>query len=230
MFSHSVVSDSLQPHGLQHTGLPCPSLFPGVHSNSCPLSQWSHLNHLILIQLISSSPSFPPVLNLSQHQGLFQWVGSLHQVAKVFELPFQFFQWIFRSIFFRIDWLDLPAVHETLKSLQHYNLKPSFLRHSLWSNSHLYTTTGKTIALTMWTFVTKVMSLPFNMLSRFVTVYLPRSKCLLISWLQSPSSVILELKEIKSITVSTFPPSTCHKVMGSHAMILVLWIYYALIF
>ena len=230
MFSCSVMSDSLQPHGLQHTRLPCPSLFPGVCSNSCPLSQWSHLNHLIPIQVISSSPPFPPALSLSQHQGLFQWVGSLHQVAKVFELQLLSFQWIFRLISFRIDWFDLPAVHETLKSLQHHDSKPSILRHSLWSNSHLYMTTGETIALTIWTFVSKVMSLPFNMLSRFVTVYLPRSKCLLISWPQSRSSVILELKEIKSVTVSTFPPFTCHKVMGPDAMILVLWIYYALIF
>ena len=99
-----------------------------------------------------------------------------------------------------------------------------------WSNLAAGAATGKTIALTIWTFVSKVMSLPFNMLSRFVTVYLPRSKCLLISWLQSPSSVILELKDIKSVTVSTFPPFTCHKVMGPDAMILVLWIYYALIF
>ena len=86
-----------------------------------------------------------------------------------------------------------------------------------------YMTTGKTIALTIWTFVSKVMSLLFNMLSRFVIAFLPRSKHLLISWLQSLSAVILELKKIKSVTVSTFSPFICHDVMGPNAMILVFW-------
>ena len=87
--------------------------------------------------------------------------------------------------------------------------------------SHLYTTTGKTIALTRWTFVGKVMSLLFNMLSRFVTAFLPKSKHLLISWLQSPSAVILEPPKLKSVTVSTVSPSICHEVMGPDVMILV---------
>ena len=87
--------------------------------------------------------------------------------------------------------------------------------------SHLYMTTGKSIALTVWTFVSKVMSLLFNMLSRFVIAFLPRSKDLLISWLQSQSAVILEPKKIKSVNVSTFPPSICHEVMGLDAVILV---------
>ena len=87
--------------------------------------------------------------------------------------------------------------------------------------SHLYMTTGKTIALTKWTFVSKVMSLLFNTLSRLVIAFLPRSKYLLISWLQSPSAVILEPKKIKSVTVSTVTPSVCHEVMGLDAMILV---------
>ena len=89
--------------------------------------------------------------------------------------------------------------------------------------SHPYVTTGRNIALTRRTFVGKVMSLLFNMLSRFVIAFLPRSKRLLISWLQSPSAVILEPKKIKSVTVSTFSPSICHKVMGPDAMILVFW-------
>ena len=88
--------------------------------------------------------------------------------------------------------------------------------------SHLYMTTGKTIALTRWTFVGKVMSLLFNVLSRLVIAFLPRSKHLLISWLQSPSAVILEPKKIKSLTVSIVCPSICHEVMGPDAMILVL--------
>ena len=92
---------------------------------------------------------------------------------------------------------------------------------SLWSNSHL--TNGKAIALTTWTFVSKVMSLLFNVLSRFVIAFLPRSKWLLISWLQSPSTVILEHKKIKYLTVSIVSPSICHEMMGSDAMILVFW-------
>ena len=88
---------------------------------------------------------------------------------------------------------------------------------------HPYMTTGKTIALTRWTFVGKVMSLLFNMLSRLVITFLPRSKCLLVTWLQSPSAVILELKKIKSVTVSTVSPPICHEVMGPDAMILVFW-------
>ena len=89
--------------------------------------------------------------------------------------------------------------------------------------SHLYMTTGKTTALTIRTCVGKVISLPFNMLSRFVIAFLPRSKCLLISWQQSPSTVILELKKRKSVIVSTFSPSVCHELMGSNTVILVFW-------
>ena len=114
-------------------------------------------------------------------------------------------------ISFRIDWFDLLSVSGTLKSLlQHYDLKASILWCSAFfmvQLSHLYMTTGKTIALTLWTFVSKVMSLFFNMLSRFVIAFLPRSKCLLISWWRSPSMVILEPKKIKSVTVSIFSPS-----------------------
>ena len=128
-------------------------------------------------------------------------------------------------ISFRMDWLDLLAVQGTLKSLlQHHNSKESFLRHSAFfmvQLSHPYVTTGKTIALTRWTFVGKVMSLLFNMLSRLVIAFLPRSECLLISWLQSPSAVTLEPQKIKSVTVFTVSPSICHKVMGPDAMILV---------
>src|SRR5574337_1201657 len=128
-------------------------------------------------------------------------------------------------ISFRMNWLDLLAVQGTLKSLlQHHSSKASilwclaFFRVQL---SHLYMTTGKTIALTRWTFVGKVMSLILNMLSRLVVTFLPRSKRLLISWLQSPSAVILEPKKIKSATVSTVSPSISHEVMGLDAMIFV---------
>ena len=130
-----------------------------------------------------------------------------------------------RLISFRIDWLDLLAVQGTLKSLlQHHSLKASILQRSAFFTvqlSHPYLTTGKTIALTRRTFVDKVMSLLFNMLSRLVITFLPRSKCLLISWLQSPSAVILEPPQIKSATVSTVSPSICHEVMGPDVMIFV---------
>ena len=126
-----------------------------------------------------------------------------------------------------MDWLDLLAVQGTLKSLlQHHSSKASILWHLAFfivQLSHPYMTTGKTIALTRWTFVGKVMSLLLNMLSRLVITFLPRSKCLLISWLQSPSAVILEPRKIKSATVSTVSPSICHQVMGPDAMILVFW-------
>ena len=112
----------------------------------------------------------------------------------------------------------------TLKSLlQDHSSKASILRHSAFfmvQLSHPYMTTGKTIALARWTFVGKVMSLLFNMLSRLVIAFLPRSKQLLISWLQSPSAVILKLKKIKSVTVSIVSPSICHEMIGPDAMIL----------
>ena len=127
-------------------------------------------------------------------------------------------------ISFRINWFDL-AVQRILKSLlQLHSLKASILRHSAIFTvqlSHPYITTGKTRALTTWTFVSKVMSLLFNTLSRFVMTCLPRSKHLLISWLQSLSAVILEPKKIKSVTVSIVSPSICHEAMGPDAMILV---------
>ena len=130
-------------------------------------------------------------------------------------------------ISFRMDWLNLCAVQETLKSLlQPHSLKTSILHCSAFfivQLSYPYMTTGKTTVLTIWTFVNKVMSLPFNMLSRFVIDFLPRSKRLLISWLQSPSTVILKPKNIKSVTVSTVSPSICPAVMGLDAMIFVFW-------
>ena len=120
-------------------------------------------------------------------------------------------------ISFRIDWLDLLAVQGTLKSLlQHQSSKPPILWHSAFfmiQLSHPCMTTGKTVTLTRWTLVGKVMSLLFNMLSRLAIAFLPRNKCLLISWLQSPSAVILEPKKIKPVTVSIVSPSICHAVM-----------------
>ena len=126
-----------------------------------------------------------------------------------------------------MDWLDLLAVQGTLKSLhQHHSSKASILQRSAFfivQLSHLYMTTEKIIALTRWTFVGKAMSLLFNMLSRLVLNFLPKSKHHLISWVQSPSAVILEPPKIKPLTVSIVFPSICHEVMGLDAMILDFW-------
>ena len=126
-----------------------------------------------------------------------------------------------------MDWFDLFAVQGTLKSLfQHHSSKPWILQHSAFfivQISHPYMTTGKAIVLTRQTFVGKVISLLFNMLSRFFTAFLPKSKHLLMSWLQSPSTEILEPKKIMSVTVSIVSLSICHEVMGPDSMILVFW-------
>ena len=133
---------------------------------------------------------------------------------------------------FRMDWLDLLLVQGTLKSLlQQNSSKASIFRHSAFFTvqiSYPYMTTGKTIALTRQTFVGKVTSLLFNMRSRLVITFLPRSKRLLVSWLQSPSAVILEPPKVKSDTVSTVSPSICHEVMEPDAMILVVIIAFIL--
>ena len=127
----------------------------------------------------------------------------------------------------RIDWFDLLTLQGTLKSLiQYYSSKASIPQYSAFFTvplSHSYMITGKTIALTGWTFVGKVTSLLFNMSSRLVIAFVPRSKCLLISWLQSPSAVILQPKKTKSVIVSILSPSVCHEVMGPDAMIFVFW-------
>ena len=164
-----------------------------------------------------SSPS-PPAFNLSQHQGLFQWLSSLHQVAKVLELQHHSFQWIFRTDF-SYDWLvgspcsprdsqessPIPQF-ESINSLMHSLLYgPIFTSlHDHWEN-HSFDS------------VKAPLSLLFNMLSRFVIVFFPRS--LLISWLQSPSVVILEPKKVKLVTVSTFPPTTWHEVLKLDAWV-----------
>ena len=179
-FSCSVVSDSLRPHGRQHARPPCPSPTPGVYSNSCPPSRWCHPTiSSSVIPLSSCLQSFPA----SGGQSI--GVSATASVNEYSEL-----------ISFTIDSLDLLAVQGTLKSLlQHHSSKASILWCSTFfivQLSHPYMTTGKTIALTRWTFIDKVMSLFFNMLSRLVITFLSRSKRLLISWLQSPSAVILE--------------------------------------
>ena len=154
-------------------------------------------------------PPPPFALKLSQYQGLFQWVSSLYQVTKVLELQFQYQTEYFR-VDFLYDWMlwSPSGQRDSQESSPAPQFKTSILWHSVFfmvQLSHLYMTTGKTIALAIWTLVGKVMSLIFNTLSSFVIAFLRRVKCLSISWLQSPFTVILETKKIKSVTASTFP-------------------------
>ena len=210
LYSFSFKFSSVQSLSHVRLGNPMDCSTPGipVHHQLPELTQ-AHVGDAIQPPHPLSSPS-PPIFNLSQHQGLFQWVSSSHQVAKVFEhqsnTPMNIQDWQGR-LYIRVDFrLHLLAVQGTLKSLlQHHSSKASMLRCSAFfivQFSHPYMTTGKTIALTRWIFVGKVMSLLFNMLSRLVIAFLPRSKRLLISWLQSPSAVILEPPKIKFVTVS----------------------------
>ena len=208
------MSDSFRSHESQHARPHCPSPTPGVHSDSCPSSQWCHP------AISSSVVPFSSCPHPSQHQSLFQWVNSSHEWPKDWSFSFSIIpsKEIPGLISFRMDWLDLLAVQGTLKSLlQHHSSKASILRHSAFfivQLSHPYLTTGKTIALTRRTYVGKVMSLLFNMLSRLVIAFPPKSKHLLISWLQSSSTVILEPPKIKSVTVSIVSPSICYEMMG----------------
>ena len=176
-------------------------------------------------RLILCHPLLPP--SIFPSIGVFSNESVLHiRWPKYWSFSFSIspFNEYSRLISFRMDWLDLLAAQGTLKSLlQHCSSKASILLCSAFiivQLSHPYMTTGKTIALTRQTLVEKVMSLLFNMLSRLVITFLPRNKRLLISWLQSPSAVILEPRKIKSDTVS---PSICHEVMRPVAMILVFW-------
>ena len=172
------------------------------------------------------SPS-PPAFNLSQHQGLFKKSVLCIRWPKYWSFSFSISpsKEYLGLIFFRIDWFDLLTIQETLKSLlQRHSSKASILRRSAFfmvQLSHLYMTTGKTIAVTRWTLVGKAMSLLLNILFRLVITFLPRIKHFLISWLQLPSAVILEPQNIKSDTVSTVSPSICHEVMGPDAMIFI---------
>ena len=179
-------------------------------------------SHLILCCPLFLLPPIPPSIRVFSNE------SALHmRCPKYWSFSFN----IISSkehpglISFRMDWLDLLAVQGTLKSLlQYHSSKTSVLWCSAFFTvqlSHPYMTTGKTIALTRRTFVGKVMSLLLNILSRLVITFFPRSKCLLISWLQSPSAVILEPKKIKSDTVSTVSPSISYEVMGQDAMIFV---------
>ena len=179
-------------------------------------------NHLLLCHSLFLLPSIFPNIRVSSNESALRirW-------PKYWSFSFSISPSNEHSglISFRMDWLDLLAVQGTLKSLlQHHSSKASILQCSSFfivQLSHPYTTSGKTIALTRWTFVGKAISLLFNILSKFVIIFLPRSKRLLISWLQSPSAVILETNKMKSRTVSIVYPSICREVMGLDDMTLV---------
>ena len=206
------MSDSLWPHGVQHTRLPCPPPTPRACSNSCPSSQWCHP------AILSCALFFSSCLQSFLASGSFliflaiRWPGASASV-----LPVNIQNW------FPLDWWsNLLAAQGTLKSLLQHSSKASILWCSTFlmvQLSHSYMISGKTIVLTLQTFVSKVMSLLFSMLSTIAIVFLPRSKYLLISWLQSPSTV--EPQKIKPATISTFSASICHEVMEPDAKILV---------
>ena len=222
-FSRSVMSDSVTPWiTARQASLSITNSWSLLKPMSIELVMPS--NHLILFCPLLLLPPIPPSIRAFSNESTLQmrwpkfWSFSF-SISPSSEHP--------GLISFRMDWLDLLAVQRTLKSLlQHHSSKASIFRHLAFFTvqlSHPYMTTGKTIALTRWTFVGKVTSLLFNMLSRLVITFLPRSKRLLISWLQSPSAVILEPPKIKSDTVSIVSTSISHEVMGPDAMILVFW-------
>ena len=215
--------DSLRPHELQHVKPPCPSPTHGVHPNPCPSSRWCHPT------ISSSVIPFSSHLQSFPGSGLFKWVSSSHQVAKVLEFsastsvrPMNTQDW---SSLGWTGWISLQSkglsrvfsnttVQKYHSSVLSFLYSPTLISiHDHWKNH----------SLTRWTFVGKVMSLLLNMLSRLVITFLPGSKCLLISWMQSPSAVILEPRKIKSAIVSTVSPSICHEVMGLDPMIFIFW-------
>ena len=186
-------------------------------TNSCSLLKLMSIESMMPSNLQPSHPlssPSPPAFNLSQHQGLFQWVSSLHQVAKVLELQLQHQSFQYSGLIsFMTDWFDVLAVQRTLKSLlHHHSSKTSVLQCSAFfmlQLSHLYMTTGKTTALTRWTFVGKVRSLLFNMLFRLAIAFLPRSKCLLISCLSSHVWCVMSSHHICS-DFGTQENKVCH--------------------
>ena len=216
--------DSPQPYWLQHTRFLCPSLSPRVCSYSCPLSRWCYVAISSSVTPFSFPQSFP-ASGWDESALHIKWVSSSHQVARVDAsasksvLPMNIQDW------FPLGWTCLIF-------LQSKGLLRVFSSTTIWKHwffgtqlfycptSHPYMTTGTTIDLTRWTIVGKVMSLLFNMLSRFVIAFLPNKNFFLIFGLQPLSAIILEPKKIKSVTASAFSPSICHKVMGLDAMVL----------
>ena len=215
------MSDSLQPHELQYARFPCPSLSPWVCSNLCPLSQWCHPTISSSVALFSSCPQSFPASGSFLMSLLFASGGqSIGASSSAPVLPMNIQGWFPLGLTALISLLS----KELSSLLQHHSLKASILQCSaifMVQLSHPYMTTGKNKALTIQTFVGKVMSLLFYALFRFVIAFLPRSKHLLILWLQSSSAVILESKKMKSDAVSTFFPfylpwsdgTWCHDVI-----------------
>ena len=220
-FSHSVMSDSLQPHGLQHARPPCPSPTPGVYPNSFPLNRWC-------LPTISSSAipfsclqSFPASGSFQMSQLFASGGQSIGVSASTSVLPINSQDW---SPLGWTGWISLQSKglstvfsNTTVQKHQFFGAQLSYSP----TLTSIYMTTGKTIALTRQTFSGKAMSLLFNMLSRLVITFIPKSKRLLISWLQSPSAVILGPPKIKPATVCTVSPSICHEAIGLDAMILI---------
>ena len=221
MFSHSVVSDSCNPLEYSTLGFPVLHYLPQFSQIHVRQVSMMLSNHLILCHPLLLLSSIFPSIKVFYHE------STLHiRWPKCWSFSFSISPPSEYSglISFRTGWID-PVVRGTLKSLlQHHSLKASILQHSAFfmvQLSHLYMTTGKSIALIAWNFVNKVTSLLFNVLSTFVIAFLPGSKHLLNSWLKSPSTVILEPTKIKYVTISTFSPSICHEIMEPDVMILV---------
>ena len=200
------MSDSLWPHGLQHASLPCSLLSPGICSNTCPLSRWCHPTISFSVTPILFLPSVSPSIRVfSQELALYiRWPE--YCSFSLSNSPSNEYSGL---ISFRIDWFDLFAVQGTLKSLlQHHSSKASVFQPSAFlivQLSYPYMTTGKTVALTRWTFVSEVIPLLLIHFLGWSYLFLPKNKCLLISWLQSPSSVLWSPRKITSMTIPLFP-------------------------
>ena len=211
-FSRSVMFDSLRPHGLQLPRLPCPSPTPRAGSNSCPSCQWCHPTiSSSVIPFSSHLQSFPASGSFPMSQFFASGGQSIGVSASASVLPMNTQDW---SPLGWTGWISLQSKGLSIVFSNTTVQKASILQHSAFfivQLSHPHMTTGKTKALTRWTFVGKVMCLLFNMLSRLVVTFLPKNKHLLTSWLQSPSAVILEPPKIKSLTVSIVSPSICHE-------------------
>ena len=224
-FSCLVISNSLQPHDPQHSRPPCPSATVRVYPNPCPLSKWCHPTISSSVVPFSSCPqSFPSSGSFPMTQLFVSGGESIGVSASASVFPMNIRDW------FPLGWTGWISLQSKGLSRVFSNTtvqKQQFFgtQLSLQSNSyiHPYMTTEKIIGLTSQTYVGKVTSLLFNMLSRLAINFLPRSKHLLISWLKSPFAVILEFPKINSVIVSTVSPSICHEVIGPDAMIWVFW-------
>ena len=221
-FSHSVMSDSLQPHGLQHTSTPTPR----ACSNSCPLSRWCHPTiSSSVVPFSSCLQSFPASGSFPMSQLFASGGQSIGASASASALPKSIQDWFLLGLTGLIS-LQSKGLSRVLSNTTVQKHQFFGTQLSLWSNSYIHT--RKTIALTRRTFVSKIMSLVFNVLSRFVTAFLPRSKRLLISLLQSPSAVILGPKKIKSLCFYIYLPwsdgTGCHDLHFLYVEFMLCWV------